>query len=101
MTREEFFNSIKNVTEQDILPAFDSLMAFFNIYNAIGLYNNVEITRTDDELANFDIIFKDGIDINEMNSKFGGGLNIYIYGIQWHIKSEVKDSDCLHISLTL
>lgn len=101
MTREEFFNSIKNVTEQDILPAFDSLMAFFNIYNAIGLYNNVEITRTDDELANFDIIFKDGIDINEMNSKFCSGLNIYIYGIQWHIKSEVKNSDCLHISLTI
>lgn len=101
MTREEFFNSIKNVTEQDILPAFDSLMAFFNIYNAIGLYNNVEITRTDDELANFDIIFKDGIDIDEMNSKFSSGLNIYIYGIQWHIKSEVKNSDCLHISLTI
>ena len=73
MTRDEFFNSIKNVTEQDILPAFDSLMAFFNIYNAIGIYNNVEITRTDDELANFDIIFKDGVDINEMNAKFGNG----------------------------
>ena len=101
MTREEFFDSIKNVTAQDILPAFDSLMVFFNIYNTIGIYNNVEITKTDDELANFDIVFKDGVDINNINSKFSNGLNITIYGIKWHIKSQIKDETCLHISLTI
>ena len=100
MTREEFFNSIKNITAQDILPAFDSLMAFFNIYNAIGLYNNVEITKSDGELANFDIVFLDGVDINEMYSKFGNGLNIRIYGIRWHVKCEKKEPNCIHISLT-
>lgn len=99
MTREEFFKNIKNVKEEDILPAFDSLMAFFNLYNVIGIYENIEITKTDDELAHFDIKFQDQINIDEYCNI--SGLNILIYGIKWKVNCEKKDSDCLHISLTI
>lgn len=99
MTREEFFKNIKNVKEEDILPAFDSLMAFFNLYNVIGIYENIEITKTDKELANFDIKFQDKVDIDEYCNL--SGLNILIYGIKWKVICEKKDTDSLHISLII
>lgn len=99
MTREEFFNNIKNVSKQDVLQAFDSLMAFFNLYNAIGIYDNVEITKTDPELANFDVIFSlDFKNIDECCERLSG-LRITIYGIKWNVECVKKDDHTLHISL--
>lgn len=100
MTREEFFKNIKNVSEGDILPAFDSLMAFFNLYNVIGIYSNVEITKCDDELANFDIVIQEGQDIDDSVFKIDG-LNIMIYGVKWYVKCEKKNEYTIHISLLL
>lgn len=100
MTREEFFNNIKNVNEYDILHAFDSLMAFFNFYNAIGIYNNVEITKTDSELANFDVCFSTDFNVSEFCKDFSG-LNIQIYGVKWKVECSQKDEHTLHINLIL
>lgn len=100
MTREEFFRNIKNVNPEDILQAFDSLMAFFNFYNAIGIYENVEISKTDPELANFDIKFKEDFNIDEFCSNFSG-LRVTIYGVIWNIQCEKKSKDSLHISLIM
>ena len=100
MTREELFKNIKNVNEGDILPAFDSLMAFFNLYNVIGIYNNVEITKCDDELANFDIVIQEGQNIDDSVFKING-LNIMIYGIKWHVDCKKVNDHTIHISLLL
>lgn len=100
MTREEFFKNIKNVNTEDILQAFDSLMAFFNFYNAIGIYENVEISKTDPELANFDIKFKEDFNIDNFCSNFSG-LRVTIYGVVWNIHCEKKSKDSLHISLIM
>lgn len=100
MTREEFFNNIKNVNEGDILPAFDSLMAFFNFYNAIGVYENVELTKSDPELASFDVYFKTAFDVDDFCNNFSG-LNIMIYGVNWKIDCSRLDKDKLRVSLIL
>lgn len=100
MTREEFFSNIKNVNEDDILQAFDSLMAFFNFYNAIGIYENVEITKTDSELANFDIKFDSDFNVSEFCRDFSG-LRITIYGVKWNVECSQLDERTLHINLIL
>lgn len=100
MTREEFFSNIKNVNEDDILQAFDSLMAFFNFYNAIGIYKNVEITKTDSELANFDVKFESDFNVSEFCRDFSG-LKITIYGVKWNVECSQVDDHTLHINLIL
>lgn len=100
MTREEFFNNIKNVDESNILQAFDSLMAFFNFYNAIGIYENVEIAMTDSELANFDIKFNTEFNVSEFCKDFSG-LRITIYGVKWNVQCIPVDDNTLHIDLII
>lgn len=100
MTREEFFDNINNLNKDDILQAFDSLMAFFNFYNVIGVYENVEITKTDPELGNFDVVFDTEFDIDKFCKEYGG-LNIRIYGVVWNVRCEKKDGNTMHISLVL
>ena len=96
MNRESFIHNIDNMTSTDIINAFDSVMALYNLCHSVCSYDNVRICKTS-KVASFDLTFE-----NEDNAKIlhnqCNGLNIPIYDILYHIDSTLEKNVC-HINL--
>ena len=96
MDRETFMNNIV-ITDSDIFSAFESLMALYNLYIGIGVYDNIQITKVPSELASFDIKF-DNKDYAKKVHETMNGLFIRIYGVPYNVTCTV-DGKIAHVIL--
>lgn len=100
MNIETFMHNIQNITSQDIIDAFDRIMALYNICNGVASeYDNIQISKTSlNETASFNIIFEDDHYAHVMHESCDG-LSIKIYDILYRISSELLDNNTVHIIL--
>lgn len=95
MDRETFMHNV-NINDNDIVDAFENLMALYCIYSIVE-YGNIEVSMTSSELASFDLILDNVDHAKELISKCND-LHIEIYGKLYHIVCS-KDNNIVHITL--
>ena len=96
MDRETFMNNII-ITDSDIVSAFESLMALYDIYSGVGVYDNMQITKVPSELASFDIRY-DNCEYAKLVYEKCNGTSIKIYDEPYHV-SCIVDGSIVHIKL--
>lgn len=98
MNIETFVHNIQNLTSEGIIEAFDKVLALYSLYNGIASeYDNIQISKTEDEAASFNIIFEDSHYAQVMHDCCNG-LSIRLYNEIYTITSELDDST-VHIIL--
>lgn len=93
MDRIEFSNSIDNISSEDIIKSFDNIMT---LYNIVGSYDNIKISKKPGELASFNITFEDEESVKNIIA-ICDGMKIDIYNHSVTIKCEHEKSNFLHI----
>ena len=98
MNIETFMHNIQNITSEGIIEAFDKVLALYSLYNGVASeYDNIQISKTENEAASFDIIFDDSRYAQTMHDCFDG-LSIRLYNEIYTIASELDDTT-VHIIL--
>lgn len=103
MNVETFMHNIQNLSSDDIIDAFDRLMALFELCNGVNSeYENIQIAKTycqDETAASFDLIFNDYDDAKKLHL-CGNGLSMKIFDILYRISCELDENDSIvHIVL--
>ncbi len=98
MNIETFMHNIQNITSEGIIEAFDKVLALYSLYNGVASeYDNIQISKTENEAASFDIIFDDSRYAQTMHDCCDG-LSIRLYNEIYTIASELDDTT-VHIIL--
>lgn len=103
MNVETFMHNIQNLSSDDIIDAFDRLMALFELCNGVNSeYENIQIAKTycqDGTAASFDLIFNDYDDAKKLHLCCNG-LSMKIFDILYRISCELDENDSIvHIVL--
>ena len=96
MDREEFLRSMQ-ISDKEIIYAFESLMAMYSICSTTGQYKNINI-NTDTDIISFDITYEEHKDAEQIY-EISNGLMLKLYGKQYHISSSMTDECGVHIDL--
>lgn len=96
MNRETFMHNV-DITDADIITAFESIMALYCLCN-IADYENIKISTTSSELASFDVTF-DNANYADKVYTMCNKVHIPIYGVFYSISCEL-DGNTVHITLT-
>lgn len=94
MDRTEFSNSIDDITSEDIINSFDSIMALYNIVNDYD-YKNIKISKQPDEIASFDIAFTKKESVQSV-IELCNGMIVDIYDQKVNIKC-IENKNSIHI----
>jgi hypothetical protein len=97
MTRETFIKNIDNITDEDIICAFDSLMSLYCLYNCVGVYENIKITKSETELASFNIEFGNSESAKKVYDKCNGA-HVKIYDTKYNVTCTC-DNNSVYIKL--
>lgn len=96
MDRETFMHNVK-IDGDDVINAFENLMALYCICNNIGEYDNIKVSMTSSELASFDLIL-DNVEQAETITSKCNNVWATIYYKHYNVQC-INDDNVVHITL--